>query len=154
MFIVLDTSCISAFILTEKVELLLELLGEHKIILTEQVFQELKLSKIDSLKNFKHSEIEIKTAESIIANKHNLHIGEGSVIMFAKENNALAVIDDKKARKAAQIEGINFIGTATLIKIGKEKRIIKKTEIEDLIKQITKIGKLYLSEEIKEWIIE
>ncbi len=76
------------------------------------------------------------------------------MIMFAKVNNALAVIDDRKAREIAQKEGVEFIGSATLIKYGMEKGIIKKDEIDVLLEEITTVGKLYLNEEIKKWIKE
>jgi len=154
MIVVLDTSCLSAFIRINRVGLLMKILEKHEIVITQQVKKELELSKYEEVKNFKHSKIEIKDAESSIADRYTIHIGEASVIRFAKENNALAVIDDKKARQAAKKEGISFIGTATLIKIGVEKEIIKRNEIETLLKEITTTGRFYLSEEIKKWIRE
>ncbi len=154
MIVVFDTSCISAFIRINRIELLIKILKSHQIVITEQVSRELKLSKLDSLRNFGHPKIEIKVADSNIAEHHHIHIGEASVIMFAKENNALAIIDDKKAREAAEQEGANYIGTATLLKLAKENGIVKKDEIKNLLEQITMIGKLYLSEEIVAWVLE
>ncbi|MFH0713292.1 MAG: hypothetical protein V1722_02505 [Candidatus Micrarchaeota archaeon] len=153
MKVVLDTSCISAFIRVNKVNLLLEILTGHDVVITNQVSQELRLSKISELRQFSHVAVKVEQATSEIAEKYGLHIGEASVITYAKSNNALAVIDDKKARHAAETEGINFIGTATLLKLGVEKGKIKKSEIEKLLNDITLVGKLYLSPEIKNWIL-
>ncbi len=153
MIVVLDTSCISAFIRTNKVELLLEILDKHSVVITEQVQMELKLSKINLLRNFEHKKIEIKKARSELSG-HNIHIGEASVILFAKENSALAVIDDKKARTAAEEENIEYIGTATLLKLAISKAIITRKEMEKIIEEITITGKLFLSQEIKNWIVE
>ncbi len=152
--VVLDTSCISTFIRIDGVNLLVKILESNEIFITEQIAQELKLSKIEVLRNFNHQKIKIKSADSSIAEKYNIHIGEASVIMFAKKNNAFAIIDDKKARQAAIKEGIDFIGTATLIKLGIERKIIKKEEIEKILEEITTKGKLYLSEEIIAWLME
>ena len=153
-YVVLDTSCISTFIRINRVALLLKILDGHEMVITEQVYRELKVSQIEALKNFRHPKILIKNANSSITESYPIHIGEASVIMFAKVNNALAVIDDRKAREIAQKEGVEFIGSATLIKYGMEKGIIKKDEIDVLLEEITTVGKLYLNEEIKKWIKE
>lgn len=154
MIVVLDTSCISAFVLADCVDVLLKILEKQRIVITEQVARELKLSKNENLRNFSHRKIDIKNAKSDIASKYPIHIGEASVIMLAKETGALAVIDDKKAREAAQKEGVDFIGTATLLKIGVEKGILRRDEAGKLIDAITTAGKLYLSGEIRAWILE
>ena len=153
MKVVLDTSCISAFILVHKVDLLLEILKKHEVVITPQVYNELKVSKKPLLREFNDSRIAVVQAASSIAEEYNLHIGEASVIIYAKQNNALAVIDDKKARKAAEKEGIQFIGTATLLKLAIENGIVKLNEAEQLISDLTNAGKLYLSKEIRRWIL-
>jgi|GEM_PF-4718497 len=149
MIIVLDTSCISAFILAERVELLIKILDKHEIVITNQIEGELKASEKESLSTFSHPKIAIKNADSTIADKYDIHIGEASVIMFAKKNNALAVIDDKKARKVAIDEKIALLGTAGLLKLGLEKGLIKRSDMPILISDIIKKGKFYLSEELQ-----
>ena len=153
MIVVLDTSCISAFILCGRVETLLDILKGHEIVITEQVHYELMLSKKELLKNFRHSRISIQPAESAIADKYNIHIGEASVILLASAKGALAVIDDKRARKAANGEGIAFIGTATLIRLGLEKKTLTLSEAKRLIDQLTTAGRLYLDQDILDWIL-
>ncbi len=154
MIIVLDTSCISAFILAERVELLIKILDKHEIVITKQIEGELKASEKESLSTFSHPKIAIKTADSTIADKYDIHIGEASVIMFAKKNNALAVIDDKKARKVAIDEKIALLGTAGLLKLGLEKGLIKRSDMPVLISDIIKKGNFYLSEELQSWLLE
>ncbi len=153
MKVVLDTSCISAFILAERMPLLFDILEKHEIVITGQVYQELKLSKKPLLKGFSNPKMSIVEASSSLSEQYNLHIGEASVISYAKQNKALAVIDDKKARTAAEREGINFVGTATLVKLGIENGILKQGEIEELVNQLTTVGRLYFSDEIKRWIV-
>ena len=49
-----------------------------------------------------------------------LHDGEAGVIALAKQKNAIAALDDLKARSVAKTEGIRVTGTLGLIKIGYE----------------------------------
>ncbi len=153
MKVVLDTSCISSFIRINNVALLLSILGDHDVIITQQVEHELRLSKIGELKQFRHPMVKVENSPSEIAEKYSLHVGEASVIEYAKLNSALAVIDDKRARQAAESEGINFIGTAAILKFGIERGKIQKREAEKLINDITVIGKLYFSPEVRKWIL-
>lgn len=154
MIVVLDTSCISTFIRIGEVELLLRIIGKNKAVITQQIAHELRLSKMEILKKFKHPRIQIRDAESTITLKYGIHIGEASVIMFAKAEKGIAVIDDKKAREVAEKEGVDFIGTATLIRLGVESGIIKKNELENLLERIVTEGKLYLNKEVREWILK
>lgn len=133
MIVAMDTSGISAFIRTDKIDLLVKIFGNHEVVITEQVLNELKLSKLLALRNFSNTKIKVVQSSSNLALSHSIHIGEASVIEFAKKNNALAIIDDKKARSVAQKEGINFIGTATIVKLGLEQGSIKKSDVRDLV---------------------
>jgi len=153
MIVVLDTSCISAFILAGRVGLLLDILKGHEAVITEQVRRELALSKKPLLKEFQHEKIRIIQAGSAIADKYDIHIGEASVISLAATAKGLAVIDDKKARKAAEAEGISFVGTATLIRMGIEKNLLNRSEAERLIGELISAGRLYMSQEIIDWIL-
>ncbi len=150
MIVVFDTSGISAFILADELDALMKILKGHEIAITEQVRRELHLSKKERLRGFEHLEIKVIGAESSIADKYSIHIGEASVIMGVKKlgDNGLAVIDDKKARRAADNEAIEFIGTATLLKLGIEKKILTPEQAES----IAAAGKLYLSQEIRRWM--
>ncbi|HIH22095.1 TPA: hypothetical protein HA238_00020 [Candidatus Micrarchaeota archaeon] len=150
----MDTLGISAFIRTNKIDLLVKILGNHEIVITEQVLNELRLSKLPVLRDFSNTKIKVAQSSSDLALSHAIHIGEASVIEFAKKNHALAIIDDKKARSVAQKEGINFIGTATIVKLGLERGSIKKIDARDLVEQLVQIGRLYFSDEIKKWIFE
>lgn len=56
-----------------------------------------------------------------------LHKGELEVIIGAKELNAdFAIIDEISARKLAKIMSVDTIGTVGILKIGKEKKLIKE----------------------------
>ncbi len=118
----------------------LKILERHEVVITEQVFYELKLSKQDALKNFEHEKIQVVTADSSIAEKYGLHIGEALVISYAREESDLAVIDDKKVRSVAEKEKIKFVGTATLLRAVIDKKLINRAEAEQLIDKIAVIG--------------
>jgi predicted nucleic acid-binding protein len=46
-----------------------------------------------------------------------LHAGEIEVIGLAKRLNAIALLDDLKARKAARLEGLHVMGTVAVLRL-------------------------------------
>lgn len=58
----------------------------------------------------------------------NLGLGEREAIVLAKELEALLLIDDRPARKTAEIHGIICFGSLRILKDAKEKGFIKKVK--------------------------
>ncbi len=148
MLLILDTSCISAFIRAGAVGLLLKITEKAKVAITQEVLHELKLSKNPKIKNFAHPGVSVEKAEGSIEEKYGIHSGESSVILLAKAKNAIAVIDDKRGRESAKKEGARVYGTAAILKIGLKRGIITKEEAIKIIDE----GGLHLSEEMKKWL--
>jgi len=87
---------------------------------------------------------EAKNKLFIRQNRKGLHIGEVEAIALAKDIKAdLVILDDKKARKLAENEGIRVAGLLAILIIAKEKGLIKKVKpgVDDLIKHNFFIGK-------------
>ena len=59
--------------------------------------------------------------------KNILHEGERECILLAKERNALAIIDERKARYVARNQQITFHGTMGILYILLKQKIIDKT---------------------------
>ncbi|HWE91700.1 MAG TPA: hypothetical protein VG317_19720 [Pseudonocardiaceae bacterium] len=52
-------------------------------------------------------------AKMLVVNERNL--GEAAVLAYAKANGATAIIDDRSARKVAQLHGVSCRGTLSLL---------------------------------------
>lgn len=68
-------------------------------------------------------------------NRGTLHVGEVEAICLAKDVKAdLIILDDKKARKLAEKEGLKVAGLLALLIMAKEKGFIKRVKplIDDL----------------------
>ena len=153
MKVVPDASCILAFSSANRMELLLAILEKHEILLTEQVFHEVKSCNPVELHKLiaKAKRIE---ADSGNADQQGLHLGEASVINAAKQTAGLAVLDDRRARSVAEKEGINFTGTAALLRKAIEKKLLSHPQAKEAVQDLCTNGKLFLSQEIRDWILE
>ncbi len=87
---------------------------------------------------------EVKDKLYIKQNRKNLHIGEVEAIALAKEVKAdFVILDDKRARKLAEKEGLKVAGLLALVIIAKEKGIIKRVKpiVDDLKRHSFFVGK-------------
>ena len=113
----------------------------YQIVITEQVYRELQknnntLKRVDPY--IRKGDIQVKNLINekefiLFKNRYHPMLGEGeiSVILTAinlekQGKRYYAVIDDKKARKIAEEEGIKLTGTYGLLKKLMEKEIIKE----------------------------
>lgn len=132
MRIVCDSSTIIAL---ERINhlWLLEKLSED-ILIPHAVSKEIKTKRGINLPACLRVQ-EAKNKLYIRQNRKDLHIGEVEAIALAKEVRAdLVILDDRKARKLAEKEGLKVSGLLALIIMAKEKGIIKRVKpiVDDL----------------------
>jgi hypothetical protein len=129
---------------------LLEKLSEE-ILIPHAVSEEIKTKRgINLPVSFRIQEAKNKLY--IRQNRKNLHIGEVEAIALAKEVRAdLIILDDRKARKFAEKEGLKVSGLLALIIMGKEKGIIRKVKpiVDDLKNHNFFVGKDLYDEILK-----
>jgi predicted nucleic acid-binding protein len=107
--IISDTSCLIAFANIGQFEVLHDLC--HTVIVTPEVAAEYK----DPLPEWVQI-IQVKDTAKTKSLNGFLGIGESSTIALALESeNALLILDDKKARRYAQSIGLNIIGILGLL---------------------------------------
>lgn len=95
---------------------------------------------------------EAKDKNYIRQNREYLHIGEVEAIALAKEIKAdFVILDDRKARRFAEKEGLKVSGLLALIIMAKEKGIIKRVKpiIDDLKSHSFFIGEDIYDEVLK-----
>ncbi|MEW6418626.1 MAG: DUF3368 domain-containing protein [Nitrospirota bacterium] len=132
MKIVCDSSTIIAL---ERINhlWLLEKLAED-ILIPHAVNKEIKTKRGINLPSCLSVQ-EAKNKLYIRRNRKDLHIGEVESIALAKEVKAdLIILDDRKARKLAEKEGLKVSGLLALIIMAKERGIIKRVKpiVDDL----------------------
>lgn len=88
----------------------------------------------------------LKEPEKIIKGDYQIDEADIKVISLALEIDAIAVIDDKKLRKIAELYNIKHHGTIYLIILLTSKKIITKNEAIDCIDKMIGLG-FYLSVE-------
>jgi hypothetical protein len=125
---------------------LLEALAEE-ILIPHAVDKEITTQKAVNLPAYFKVK-EAKDKHFIRQNREYLHTGESEAIALAKEIKAdLVILDDRKARRLAEKEGLKVSGLLALIIMAKEKGIIKRVRpiVDELQSHSFFVGKdLYI----------
>jgi predicted nucleic acid-binding protein len=130
--VISDTSCLIAFANAGYLEILHNLC--RTVIVTPEVASEYKdpLPKWIQIVKAKDSS-KIKTLNSFLG------IGESSAIVLALESeNALIILDDKKARRFAQSIGLNIIGILGLVALAHKQGLIDN--IDEALAALKSVG--------------
>jgi len=93
---------------------------------------------VSRLINMKVLEVQ-KPRRDLIPTYSGLHRGELEAIALAKETNAIVVLDDLRARKAARLEGLRVTGTLGILKILRDGGLIEDKP-EELLTKLGRIG--------------
>lgn len=127
MKVVTDSSPLISLAVLDLLELVNVLFTE--IIVPSEVFQEIEASK-DKRESAKIKEFikdRIRSPKSIKPLKDKLGKGETEAINLSLEMNVdLLIIDDKRARNAAESYNIKCIGTLGLLTLAKKKGFIEE----------------------------
>jgi len=126
------------------------------VLIPDAVFQEVvvegkRLGEKDAFrveKAIAEGWLEVKEVKKIISLQFALHSGEIEVISLAKEKGINAVLmDDTKARSAAEIVGLKAVGTLWVILQAVKSKIIDFDECLSTLEAIIDSG-FYLKDEI------
>jgi predicted nucleic acid-binding protein len=129
--VISDTSCLIAFTNTGRLNLLYSLCPS--IVTTPEVAAEYKtpLPQWVTIKSVK-DETKIKSINTLLG------LGESSAIALALETeNALVILDDKRARSYAKNVGLNYTGIIGLLRLAYKKGLIQ--DIDSIISDLHSI---------------
>lgn len=132
-----------------KIEILKKIF--KKIVIPKKVYEEIVKGKeqgfTDSLiieRAIKGKWIEVrqvKEQEDLLKFSPELDIGEVAVLSLAlKSKPHLILIDDASARAVAESFGFNVKGTIYILLRAYKKKILKKSEIKELIEKLISLG--------------
>jgi len=88
------------------------------------------------------------------ASQRGIHEGEAAVVILSKEHDAVAVLDDFKARQVAREEGVKLTGTIGLLRIGYEEcPIPTKGELLQLVEKLKTLH-FHLPRDAEEYLLQ
>ncbi len=97
--------------------------------------------KVEDLRGFIHmeklDEKHSKLAKKLV--KQGLELGEAETIALARQLNLEAILDEKKARNAADLVGINYFGTLALVLRGVKERKVTE-EAKKIVERMIRAG--------------
>ena len=152
--LVLDSSVLITFMELDRMDILLEMNNEYRIVIPRSVEQEVTranrkipngIQVVDPEGSFTFYSLSIGPGESEVIELTQQLINEGL--------EAMAVLDDKKARSIAVRLGLPITGTLGLIELAKKEHIINKTEAISLVKEISHTS-FYATQHLKSLVIE
>ncbi len=149
---IINSSPLIIFGKLDKVDLLKKVLGE--LIICEKGYEEVVVNgkKIDSSESFIIEDaiikglIKIKKLESKWKEKAdflqraytNLDEGEAETIaLVLQEKQKEVLIDERTARKVAELNGIRAIGSLRILLIGYKSQMINEQDIREIINKMT-----------------
>jgi predicted nucleic acid-binding protein len=81
--------------------------------------------------------------------RRSLHIGELEAMILAQETQAdYVILDDKLARRKAQLMGLNVIGTIGVLLLAHQQKLILTATVEEHLSNLTQKHGLYISSTI------
>ncbi len=83
----------------------------------------------------------------------SLHVGELEAMVLAQETHAdYVILDDKLARRKAQIMGLNVIGTIGVLLLAHQQKLILAATVEEHLTNLTQQHGMYISSKIMEQV--
>ncbi len=153
MILIADSSALVALSVCDSLTLLERLFKE--VIVPEAVFLEvIKSDKPEAriLEEFLQKKIRKVDMRTFIYLDGNTDAGETEAMLLYKQEQAdKLLIDDKRGRKIAKINGINTIGSLGILLSAKQAGLL--TEIKPKLEAI-KASRIYLSQSIIDIVLE
>lgn len=131
-----------------------------KLFITVEVYGELSRNKslIKSLtKTLKEGNVDILGSPELanLQNRYpNLGIGELSVIASASAENKIAFIEDRKAERIAEQEGLVVFNIPELLMVLKERKSIDRKEVKRIIEELRDKDNYFFKKDVEEALLE
>ncbi|OGY44151.1 MAG: hypothetical protein A2729_02510 [Candidatus Buchananbacteria bacterium RIFCSPHIGHO2_01_FULL_39_14] len=153
--IIADTDFLSAFLKIDKLELVFTALETKEIVITQAVLDEIKQApvqeKLMQVIHSKDQKVIIREVNEIFS--QNFGKGELESITLAKETNALLLMNDQKAAKFAESEGITTMDIPIFLLHCKTNKLISSKESKEIIELLKEKDYYEFNEEIKKILL-
>lgn len=152
MTVVIDTSFISSLFKAGYVNLIKEFFKESEIFISTGVLKELSESEFFSELIPQNKWVKVKKS-SAIKNK-SLGLGERQTIKLAMDLNAIALIDDRKAKAIAIKKSIKTFDLPQFLLACKETQTINKKQLKKILKKLKEKDHYKLKKTIKKELLK
>jgi len=155
--VVIDTDFLSSFFKIGKLNLVFKAFNVKEIFITKAVLQELEESNFYDefleLLNLKENNIIVKKIERIESSKD---FGEGELesISLAKRTDSVLLMDDRDAGEFAKDKEVTVVNIPEFLIDCKERNIIFKEEIEQIIQDLKEKDYYEFTEEVKNLLLD
>ncbi len=153
--IIADADFLSAFLKIDQLNLVFTALETKEIVVTEAVLDELKQApvyeKLLRALSSENEKIVVKKVKAV--RSENLGRGELESITLAKNTSSLLLMDDRKAAKFAEGEGVTVMDVPIFLLHCKTGNFVSSAKIKEIIGQLKEKDYYEFSEEVKETLI-
>ena len=129
-----------------------------RLFITMEVYEELSRCKtlIKSLvKNLQKGNIEIIQSSDLAGLQDKYpEPGTGELSVIASAENKIALIEDRKAEKIAEKEGLAVFNIPELLLVCKEKGLADREEIKQIIEELKDKDRYHFKKEVEEVLLE
>jgi predicted nucleic acid-binding protein len=168
--IVLDTDFFSSFFKIGKLEFILDVTGEEKLVIPETVYEELKRTSFfdeillrlafsdDDLSGERYilvKKVDLSICDNFIGPKEMTELGKGELgcMVLAEEHGAEILISDRVARKIARDKKLKAIAIPTFLLRYKRQRKISIEELKGIIKDLREKDFYVFSKEVEDELL-
>ncbi len=140
MIVVSDTSPLNYLVLVGAIEVLPQLFGMVHVppIIVEELSHERAPSEVKQWLASLPEWIRVVAPSTTVQCSTRLDPGELQALALAKELNAeLVLMDERKGRRVAQQQGLNAIGTLTILELAAEASLIELQPVIRRLQQTT-----------------
>jgi len=130
----------------------------NKLVVTIEVYEELSRSKslirplANALLKGNMEIVESSDYRNLQGKYSELGIGEISVIASAA--GRIAFIEDRRAEKVAENEGLQVFNVPELLLVCKKRELINKAEVKQIIEMMRKKDRYLLKKEVEEELLK
>ncbi len=129
-----------------------------RLFITMEVYEELSRCKTlvkPLVKNLQKGNIEIIQSSDLVGLQDKYpELGTGELSVIASAGDKVALIEDRKAEKIAEKEGLAVFNIPELLLVCKEKRLADREEIKQIMEELKDKDRYHFKKEVEDVLLE
>jgi len=129
-----------------------------RLFITMEVYEELSRCKTlvkPLVKNLQKGNIEIIQSSDLVGLQDKYpELGTGELSVIASAGDKVVLIEDRKAEKIAEKEGLAVFNIPELLLVCKEKGLADREEIKQIMKELKDKDRYHFKKEVEDVLLE